>query len=54
MDLRKRVILLAQYLQLMLKTLTGRAIPDVGRGLQGAAAGLSVTIPSGEVGSDRS
>lgn len=34
------------------KTLTGRPIPDVGRGLQGAASGLSVTIPSGEVGSD--
>jgi TonB-linked SusC/RagA family outer membrane protein len=34
------------------KNLTGRAIPDVGRGLQGAAAGLSVVIPSGEVGSD--
>src|SRR5690349_13800408 len=34
------------------KTLKGRAIPDVGRGLQGAASGLSVTIPSGEVGSD--
>jgi TonB-linked SusC/RagA family outer membrane protein len=34
------------------KTLKGRAIPDVGRGLQGAMSGLSVTIPSGEVGSD--
>jgi TonB-linked SusC/RagA family outer membrane protein len=34
------------------KTLQGRPIADVGRGLQGAAAGLSVTIPSGEVGSD--
>jgi len=34
------------------KTLKGRAIPDVGRGLQGAASGLSVIIPSGEVGSD--
>src|SRR4029079_9767403 len=34
------------------KTLKGRAIPDVGRGLQGAASGLSVTITSGEVGSD--
>jgi len=34
------------------KTLSGRAIADVGRGLQGAASGLSVTIPSGEVGSD--
>ena len=34
------------------KTLAGRPIADVGRGLQGAAAGLSVTIPSGEVGSD--
>ncbi|ANE49151.1 SusC/RagA family TonB-linked outer membrane protein [Flavisolibacter tropicus] len=34
------------------KTLGGRPIADVGRGLQGAASGLSVTIPSGEVGSD--
>jgi TonB-linked SusC/RagA family outer membrane protein len=34
------------------KTLKGRPIADVGRGLQGAASGLSVIIPSGEVGSD--
>jgi TonB-linked SusC/RagA family outer membrane protein len=34
------------------KTLAGRPISDVGRGLQGSATGLSVTIPSGEVGSD--
>ncbi len=34
------------------RTLGGRPIADVGRGLQGAASGLSVTIPSGEVGSD--
>jgi len=34
------------------RTLGGRPIADVGRGLQGAAAGLSVTVPSGEVGSD--
>lgn len=34
------------------KTLGGRPIADVGRGLQGAASGLSITIPSGEVGSD--
>lgn len=34
------------------KTLTGRPIADVGRGLQGAVSGLSITIPSGEVGSD--
>lgn len=34
------------------KTLDSRPIADVGRALQGAAAGLSVTIPSGEVGSD--
>lgn len=34
------------------KTMQGRPIPDVGRGLQGTASGLSVTIPSGEVGSD--
>ena len=32
--------------------LAGRSIPDVGRGLQGAAAGLSVTLPDAEVGSD--
>lgn len=34
------------------KTLEGRPIADAGRALQGSAAGLSVTIPSGEVGSD--
>jgi len=34
------------------KALGGRPIADVGRGLQGTASGLSVTIPSGEVGSD--
>ena len=34
------------------KTLAGRPVADVGRGLQGAASGLSVTVPSGEVGSD--
>jgi TonB-linked SusC/RagA family outer membrane protein len=34
------------------KTLSSRPIADVGRGLQGSATGLSVTIPSGEVGSD--
>jgi len=34
------------------KVLGSRPIPDVGRGLQGAVPGLSVRIPSGEVGSD--
>ncbi len=34
------------------KTLQNRPIADVGRGLQGAASGLSVVIPSGEVGSE--
>ena len=34
------------------KTLEGRQIPDVGRGLQGTTPGLSVVIPSGEIGSD--
>lgn len=34
------------------KTLTNRPVADVGRGLQGAASGLSVRLPSGEVGSD--
>ena len=34
------------------KTLGSRPIADVGRGLQGTASGLSVVIPSGEIGSD--
>lgn len=34
------------------KTLGDRPIPDAGRGLQGAVAGLYVTVPMGEVGSD--
>lgn len=34
------------------KTLGNRPIADAGRGLQGAVPGLSVRIPSGEVGSD--
>lgn len=34
------------------ETLESRPIADVGRAIQGAAPGLSVSIPSGEVGSD--
>lgn len=34
------------------QSLSGRSIPDVGRGLQGSAPGLSVTLPDAEVGSD--
>ena len=34
------------------KTLSGRPITDVGRGLQGTTPGLSIVVPSGEVGSD--
>lgn len=34
------------------KTLSGRPISDVGRGLQGSTPGLSIRVPSGEVGSD--
>ena len=34
------------------KTLENRPIADVGRGLQGSVPGLSIVIPSGEVGSD--
>lgn len=34
------------------KSLESRPITDVGRGLQGTTPGLSVVIPSGEVGSD--
>ncbi|MCH5222036.1 MAG: TonB-dependent receptor [Muribaculaceae bacterium] len=34
------------------KALVGRQIPDVGRGLQGTTAGLNITLPDSEVGSD--
>lgn len=34
------------------KTLQNRPVADIGRGLQGSTSGLSVVIPSGEVGSD--
>jgi len=34
------------------ENLEARPIADVGRAIQGAAPGLSITIPSGEVGSD--
>lgn len=34
------------------KSLQGRPIADVGRGLQGTTPGLSVTLPNGDVGSD--
>ncbi|MDR2652918.1 MAG: SusC/RagA family TonB-linked outer membrane protein [Prevotellaceae bacterium] len=34
------------------KTLASRPIADVGRGLQGAVPGLTIRVPSGEVGSD--
>jgi len=35
-----------------MKVLDSRPIPDVGRGLQGTTPGLSVVVPSGEIGSD--
>lgn len=34
------------------KTLDSRPIADIGRGLQGSVAGVNVTIPTGEIGSD--
>ena len=34
------------------KTLQGRQIADVGRGLQGTTPGLNVVLPNGEIGSD--
>lgn len=34
------------------KTLEARPIADVGRGLQGTVPGLTVVVPSGEIGSD--
>lgn len=36
------------------ETMEGRPIADAGRALQGTTPGLSITIPSGEVGSDPS
>ena len=35
-----------------MKELANRPIPDLGRGLQGVVPGLSIRVPSGEVGSD--
>jgi TonB-linked SusC/RagA family outer membrane protein len=35
-----------------MKGVQNRPVADAGRGMQGMAAGLSVTVPSGEVGSD--
>lgn len=34
------------------ETLEGRPIADIGRGLQGTTPGLSITLPSGEIGAD--
>lgn len=34
------------------KSLSGRPIADIGRGLQGVVPGMNVTVPSGEIGSD--
>jgi hypothetical protein len=34
------------------ETLQGRPIADVGRAIQGSTPGLSISIPSGEIGSD--
>ncbi len=34
------------------KNIQNRPVADIGRAIQGGAAGLSVTVPSGEVGSD--
>lgn len=34
------------------KTLSSRPIADVGRGLQGSSPGLSISVPTGEVGSE--
>ena len=34
------------------KTLSSRPIADVGRGLQGSTPGLTITLPTGEIGSD--
>lgn len=35
-----------------MEVLDSRPVPDIGRGLQGTTPGLSVVVPSGEIGSD--
>ena len=35
-----------------MQVLDSRPVPDIGRGLQGTTPGLSVVVPSGEIGSD--
>jgi len=49
---QKKVNLTGAVASVDTKLLESRPIADVGRGLQGTTPGLSVVIPSGEVGSD--
>jgi TonB-linked SusC/RagA family outer membrane protein len=49
---QKRANLTGSVSTIDTKVLEARPIADVGRGLQGTMPGLSVVIPSGEVGSD--
>lgn len=49
---QKRANLTGAVASVDTKVLEARPIADVGRGLQGTTPGLSVVIPSGEVGSD--
>ena len=49
---QKRANLTGAVASVDTKVLEARPIADVGRGLQGTTPGLSVVVPSGEVGSD--
>ncbi len=49
---QKRANLTGAVASVDTKVLEARPIADVGRGLQGVTPGLSVVIPSGEIGSD--
>ena len=49
---QKKINLTGAVASVDMKVLDSRPIPDVGRGLQGTTPGLSVVVPSGEIGSD--
>jgi TonB-linked SusC/RagA family outer membrane protein len=49
---QKKANLTGAVASVNMKTLEARPIPDIGRGLQGTTPGLTVIVPSGEIGSD--
>jgi len=49
---QKKVNLTGSVSSVDVKVLEARPIADIGRGLQGTTPGLTITVPSGEIGSD--